>query len=192
MREIVAAIGMETTGLDPKRHDVLELAVVPLGAGLEEDVSIEPFRARIRAVRPENAEPEALRLHGLDPMEGEDANKAIVDLRMWAYDWRISKIVPLAHNVDFSMGFLLARFPELRELFIPSAGRDTMRLAAAVNDICSKAGGQPPFASLAFRAVRKTVGLQGEQSHRAFDDAREAAFVYRALVASLAPSVRMA
>ena len=192
MKEIVAAIGIETTGLDPKRHDVLELAVVPLDAHLQEDASIEPFRARIRAVRPENAESEALRLHGLDPLEGEEANKAIVDLRMWAYDWHVSKIVPLAHNVDFSMSFLLTRVPELRELFVPSAGRDTMRLASAVNDICERAGAQPPFASLAFRAVRKAVGLLGDQSHRAFDDAREAAFVYRTLVASLAPTARMA
>ena len=191
MKEIVAAIGIETTGLDPKHHDVLELAVVPLDGCLQEDASIEPFRARIRAVRPENAEPEALRLHGLDPVEGVEVNKAIVDLRLWAYDWHVSKIVPLAHNVDFSMAFLLTRFPELRELFVPSAGRDTMRLASAVNDIYERAGAQPPFASLAFRAVRKAVGLQGEQSHRAFDDAREAACVYRRLLGALVPAAPM-
>lgn len=185
MKDIIAAVGIETTGLDPRRHDVLELAVVPLNARLEEDAAIEPFRARLRAVRPENAAPEALKLHGLNPREGEEANKAIVDFRMWAYDWHISKIVPLAHNVDFCMSFLLARFPELKELFVTPAGRDTMRLASAVNDIHAGTGRQPVFPSLAFRSIRKVMGMPGEQSHRAFEDAREAAYIYRCLVSCL-------
>lgn len=191
MKEIIAAIGIETTGLSPKMHDVVELAVVPLDGAFREDTAIEPFCARIRAIHPENAEPEALKLHGLDPLEGIEVNKAIVDLRMWAYDWHVSKIVPLAHNVDFSMAFLLTRFPELKELFVPSAGRDTMRFASIVNDICRKTDGRQVFGSLAFRAVRKVVGLPGEQSHRALDDARETACVYRSLMASLMPSSQM-
>ena len=124
-------------------------------------------------------------------LEGIDANRAIVDFRMWAYDWHISKIIPLAHNVDFAMTFLMTRFPELKDLFVPAAGRDTMRFASVINDLYKNAGGHPLFSSMAFRSIRKVIGMPGEQSHRAFDDAREAAFVYRTMMSSVMPAAQM-
>ena len=53
--DIIAAIDIETTRLDPHYHDIIELAVQPLTFCFAFDPSIPPFVARIKARRPQIA-----------------------------------------------------------------------------------------------------------------------------------------
>ena len=52
MSEIVAAIDIETTGLDTRYHDIIEIAIQPLDEAFELSGEIPAFVARIKARRP--------------------------------------------------------------------------------------------------------------------------------------------
>ena len=69
--KILAAFDLETTGLDPAVHDIIEIAIVPLNPDFKRS-ELPEFTARIKAVHPENADPESLKISGLNPLEGED------------------------------------------------------------------------------------------------------------------------
>lgn len=181
MKEINAAIDIETTGLDPKVHDIIDIAVVPLDEQMRRLADIPEFCARLRASRPGNADPQALRINGLDPTSGEDEDSAVVALRMWAYDNGISRIRPMGHNVEFSTGFLLSKYPELNTLLDMTAAFDTMKLAKSINESAVATSGYPVFRSVSLSALRRFFGFPGVQSHRALDDARDIVEVYHAL-----------
>jgi len=182
MRTINAAIDIETTGLDPKIHDIIDLAVVPLDDGMRPLEDIPEFSARMRASCPDRADPAALRINGLDPMSGEDEDQTVVDFRMWAYDNRIGLIRPIGHNVDFSMGFLLTKYAELKGLFDTAGASDTLKIARGINDSAMAASGEKVFASISLSALRRFFGLPGIQTHHALDDARDIVSVYHGLV----------
>ena len=44
MSEIIAAIDLETTGLDPHYHDIIEIAIQPLDEAFEPSSDIPPLR----------------------------------------------------------------------------------------------------------------------------------------------------
>jgi len=182
MREILAAIDLETTGLNPLKHDIIELAVVPLDRALKEDAALSPYVARIRATHPENADPAALAVNHLNPEDGADPADVVADFRQWMTDYGITKIIPLGHNVEFDIQFLHYRFPELMPHFTMSRAKDTMRLASVINDIAQTDSGMPFFPSMSLRNIMGVLGLEPENSHRALDDARETAQLYRAML----------
>lgn len=180
---IFAAIDIETSGLDFGKCEILELAVVPLNPDFT--VSAMPeFTARIRAERPEAAEEQAMRVNGLNLAEGDSRQKVRDDFLQWMKDNGIGKIVPVAHNLDFDLRFLAQAFPELSKAFSPH-GRDSMRLALAINDIARRETGAERFAKVSLGALKDALDVAGEVSHRAFEDAKDAAAVYRRLTEML-------
>lgn len=64
MKEIIAAIDVETTGLDPRHHGIIELAIQPLDADFNISKDIKPFVGRIKARWPERADAKALEVNG--------------------------------------------------------------------------------------------------------------------------------
>ena len=96
----------------------------------------------------------------------------------------IRKIVPLAHNLGFDMKFLLKTFPEASRVFC-HRGRDSMRLALAINDISVRDNGESLFPCFSLSAVKETLGIVGDVSHSAFEDAKDAAAVYRKMLRML-------
>ena len=89
--KILAAFDLETTGLDPAVHDIIEIAIVPLNPDFKRS-ELPEFTARIKAVHPENADPESLKISGLNPLEGEDIQKVATDIIMWMADNHIERI----------------------------------------------------------------------------------------------------
>lgn len=67
--KILAAVDLETTGLDPIVHDIIELAIVPLNPDFSRS-ELPEFVARIKAVHPENADSDSLQINRLNPHEG--------------------------------------------------------------------------------------------------------------------------
>ena len=138
--DIVAAIDLETTGLNEARCEVIDMAVVPLNEDFTVSTEIPEFTSRIKAEHPETAEEAALRVNGMNPSDGVPLDVVRRDFAAWLQDNGIRRIVPLAHNLGFDMKFLLKTFPETARVF-SHRGRDSMRLALAVNDVYQRTAG---------------------------------------------------
>jgi len=191
MTEIIAAIDIETTGLDPHYHDIVEIAIQPLCDDFSPSPDVTPFTARIRARRPRNASPKALEVNGLDPNEGEEYHEFLARLLAWLGKYSIEKINILGQNVDFDRAFIEANIPELGKMFGHRDIRDSQRLARAFNDICIMKTGKPAFENLGLVALREALGIEGSQAHRALDDAIDSAKVYKALLERMDVSMDM-
>jgi len=182
MSAIVAAIDIETTGLDPLYHDIIELAIQPLDDEFEPSEDIPPFVARIKARRPQNASRKAMEVNRLDLNEGEEYHEFLARLLAWLEEYRVEKIDALGQNVDFDRSFISAQIPELGRLLGHRYLRDSQRLACAYNDLTRLKTGKPAFENLGLSDLRKALGIEGSQEHRALDDALDAAKVYKALL----------
>jgi len=180
--EIIAAIDLETTGLDPHFHDIIEIAIQPLDGSFEPLADIPPFVARIKARRPQNASAKAMEVNGLDLNDGDEYHEFLARLLSWLEEYRIEKIDALGQNVDFDRAFITAQIPELGRLIGHRYLRDSQRLACAYNDIVRLKTGKPAFENLGLSDLRKALGIEGSREHRALDDARDAAMVYKVLL----------
>ena len=182
MGEIIAAIDIETTGLDPHYHDIIELAIQPLDEAFEPSADIPPFVARIKARRPQNASARAMEVNGLDLNDGNEYHEFLARLLAWLEEYRIDKIRMLGQNADFDRSFIEANIPELGRMLGHRDIRDSQRLACAYNDLVRMKTGKPAFEKLGLSDLRKALGIEGSQEHRALDDALDAARVYKALL----------
>jgi DNA polymerase III epsilon subunit-like protein len=181
--KIFAAIDIETTGLDVNKHEILSLAIVPLN----NDFSISripEFTARIKAVHPEKSCKKALAINKLNPYIGDSLKTVEENILYWMQDNNISKITPVAHNVEFDIAFLYKYFPKLRKVF-SHHGRDSMRLALTINDITMRESGKELFPSASLACVKEVLNVIGDVTHDAFEDAKDAAIVYRRLTEML-------
>ena len=181
--KILVAFDLETTGLDPFTHDIIELAIVPLSPDFSRS-SLPEFTARIKACHPENADPDALWVSGLNPSEGEDIKKVASDIVIWMADNHISRLEPVGHNLKFDLEFLRIKFPSLSRLF-SAHGHDSMQLAIIMNDISLLQTGEKIFPSVSLRNLKLQLGMDIPVQHRAIDDALDAAELYRRLMAKL-------
>ncbi len=182
MSEIIAAIDIETTGLDPLYHDIIEIAILPLDGAFEPRADIPPFVARIRARRPQNASAKAMEINGLDLNEGDEYHEFLARLLSWLEEYRIERIDALGQNIDFDRAFISAQIPELGRLLGHRYLRDSQRLACAYNDLVRLRTGKPAFENVGLSDLRRALGIEGSREHRALDDARDAAKVYKALL----------
>ena len=179
---ILAAIDIETTGLDVEKHEIIDFAVVPLNDNFK--VSALPeFTIRIRADHPENAAARAMQINRLNPAEGVNREAAQKEFHQWLSDNEIEKIYPVAHNLEFDMKFIRQTFPSKFKVF-SHHGRDSMYLARAVNDIFRRRNGEELFPGTSLSVVCDVLGIMGER-HHALDDAKDAAAVYRKLIEML-------
>ena len=181
---IIAALDLETTGLNPASCEVLEIALVPLNLDFTISTTIPEFFCRIRAEHPERIEPQALGVNGLDPNEGDSRAEVQYALMEWAAENGIEKITPLGHNLAFDMSFMKAAFPEFSKIF-SHHGRDSMRLAYILNDVLRVHGGEEMFTSGSLKSVKATLDIEGDVRHHALEDARDAAHAYRKMIAML-------
>ena len=113
-------------------------------------------------------------------VEGKSKKEVADEFRQWLFDCGIEKIIPIAHNLDFDMRFIFRAFPAESKVF-SRHGRDSMRLALAVNDIFRRETGEDKFPSVSLRAVKDILNISGESCHHALEDAKDAAHAYRKL-----------
>ncbi len=181
---IFAAIDLETTGLEPGWHEVLEIAIVPLNPNFTISTEIPEFSCRIRAEHPERVDPKAIAVNKLNPSEGEEIADVRAELVQWALENGITSITPLAHNLKFDLDFMNSAFPEFSRIFTHH-GRDSMRLALSMNDVFQMQEADLRFGSVSLRSLKLALGVDGEVQHHALEDAKDAAHVYRRLTSML-------
>ena len=187
---VLAAIDFETTGRRPGYHEVIQVAVLPLDHDLNPHPDIPVFYMNIRPEYPERCEKGAGFVHGIDmdllQIHAPSQERAIDLLCGWFNSLDLPQnrfVIPLAHNWAFESSFLKGWLgPSLVDRIFHSHGRDTMGMAATLNDRAFFLGEQLPFPKLSLVVLCKQLGILYENAHDAFADCQATAELYKRLL----------
>ena len=176
-------IDCETTGLDAKTNDIIQLALLPVN---DQFVPIKaPLNIRIKALTPETACTTALAINKLNPREGMD----ITESRDAFYSWRtlncIDMIAPLAHNYQFDKLFIekwLIACGLLYQDYFHYIVRDSMILATAANDARKLKGYKPLSRSVSLGTLCSAFAIDSSGTHDALTDCHLTLEVYKKLL----------
>ncbi|NBR00919.1 MAG: 3'-5' exonuclease [Actinobacteria bacterium] len=186
----LAFIDVETTGLDPTRHEVIDLAVVfgvevlrrtgaPWTRHLRRDEpDIAVWHTRIRPERIRDAEPKALEVNGYthdawaDAPTAEQVVDTVVELLAG------SKAVLVGHNVTFDRDFIAALVR--RQGRVARLGYNTVDTVTLCYEHLVPCG----LEALSLDNVRRFLNIPTHGSHAALKDAIDAREVYRRLTRS--------
>ncbi len=168
------AVDVETTGLDPRRDEIISFAAVPVDRG-----RVALGSAVSGLVRPRAAPPaESIEIHGLRAADLEAAPRAPEALAPLAAVLRGR--IPIAHAAWVDRAFLKPPLDELRE----SLPRQIVDTAVLWRLLCLDRGEQDPgWCSLS--AVAAALGLPSHRPHEAEGDALTTAQVFLALATHL-------
>lgn len=184
---VLAAVDLETTGLDSTFHEIIQIAVVPYTADLEP--LAEPFVAWLVPDRPERWSPEAQEVHGLSIDDLRRDGHAPAQVEQWLVEYvrRLcpaegQKLLPLAHNWAFESSFLDAWLGgALKNQLFHYHARDSMTVAGFLRDR-GLLGLRDADSSLSLDSLGRRLGVTNDRPHDALHDAIACANVYRLLV----------
>lgn len=175
----LVALDVETTGLDPARHEVLSFGLVPVKGR-----TIELAGARQYVVRPVGAKGvgDSAAVHGItdDAAAGAEPLDDVLPRVLAALDGRVL----LAHHAAIEVGFLTAACRARRRPVPTWTVVDTVRLQQRV---LRRRHPQGHLADeeLGLGAARRRLGLAQYRAHDALTDALACAELYLAQVAAL-------
>lgn len=184
----MCVVDVETTGLDPQKHDVIQLAVLPLGADLKPIQTIMPFYVNMRCKRPENADRAALKANHLDlaqiQLTGLDPWKCVDMFEEWFGRLQLpvgKKIVPLAHNWIFDHQFVQEWLggPLSFNHFFDFHYRDSMVAAEYLNDRADFHVEKYPYPKVSLDYLCTVLGVTNVKAHDALADCVATAECYR-------------
>jgi hypothetical protein len=188
---IICAIDINTTGLDPKLHDIGEVAIVPLDWTFKPINNIFPYNILIKPERLHNID-EGFPKNKLNTYleQGYDWGKAAELLENWVYKVlklpEDKKIIPLASNWPFDRSFLIEWLGlTLFDMIFYPEFRDTQVTAAFINDFAFKLGKEVPFRDLGLRKLARRYKIPYEGEKTALGDAMLTINVYRSLLGEL-------
>jgi len=169
----IAFVDCETTGLDPTRHEILEIGVIRVeGRTLE---TLGMFDLRVQPARIDEADPQALRVNGWNAEEWKDA--VPLDVALVRTGPLLEGALLAGHNVSFDRAFLDAAWrstglprPEMDHHVLDTATLAWPLLVAGLVE------------SLSLDPVCRYLGIEAAQSHRALIDARRSLEVARHLL----------
>jgi len=102
----LAITDVETTGLDFKIHEIIELGLLVVNQKTLEVV--DEFETKIKPANIETAEPKALQLNGYN--EQDWVNALDLGYVMGVYSKKTREAIFLAHNVTFDWSFIFEAF----------------------------------------------------------------------------------
>lgn len=192
----LCVIDIETSGLNPDVHDILQLCVIPL----DYDLTILPTPAIVNMfMRPDldrvaNADPNSFTVTG-HVMEdrinaGLDQGVAIDLFLDWYGKLNLGskeRIIPIGHNwLNFDSHFIrnwLGR--EAFDMMFHGAARDTMCMANAFNDKAWWYGEDLPYPRLKLRELCSGCGIPFQGNiHDALEDCRLTLALYKFLISN--------
>jgi DNA polymerase III epsilon subunit family exonuclease len=176
----LAFIDVETTGLNPDLHEIIELGVVLVrqipqeGKGPALEV-ISEYEYKIIPERLFNADPESLKINGYTPEKWTDA-KPLKEV-MEDFSVRTKSASFVAHNVAFDLEFIKRAFEHAGVKSQMHYHRiDTISLAFA------KLYHDPKVEKFSLRFLCEYFGIKNENAHTALSDARATFELYQKLV----------
>lgn len=204
---LMCAIDVETTGLDPMANDILEIAVVPLTYNLDPAPNIVPFHIMMKPESIDNIDFDAMRVLKTydESMDNSDITlskerliRAVssgieqtraADLLVEWFEEHVclkpkKRIIPLAHNWIFDSAFLKQWMgPKSFDYLFDPRHRDTMTIAAFHNDYAEFDNRlELPFPKLKLSLLCNKLGIEQRRAHNALEDAVVTAQVYKRLL----------
>ncbi|MEX0918853.1 MAG: 3'-5' exonuclease [Candidatus Paceibacterota bacterium] len=175
----LAFIDVETTGLDPLRHEIIELGCVVVeqkdrpGRGPELIIKDE-LEYKIKPQNIEVADPQALRINGYN--EGDWLFAADLPQVMTDFADKVRSATFVAHNVAFDWPFIEQAFRKA-EIANPMhyAKLDTVSIAFA------RLYHRPEVQKFSLRALCEHFDIKNEKAHTALADAKATLAVYQKL-----------
>lgn len=155
---------IETTGLDPVKNEILELAAIEIDVQTLE--VIRSYATKTKPVRMETAHPRALEVCGYRPedwTEAKDLKVALQEVHSLLY-----RCIPGGHNVTFDIRFLEQAY---RQHYLPSPEFHSLHVdtQSIVGELRTE-GLYPAKRSLSLDSVAGYFDVQRPSPHRAYDD----------------------
>ena len=176
----LAFIDTETTGTDPHKHEIIELAVIIArqverpGKGPELEI-VEECEWKIKPEHIENAEEEALRVNGyneVDWMFAVDRKKAMEEFAK-----KTQSCTFVSHNLVFDYAFVMKAFEESDVENKMHYGKlDTISIAFA------RLYDAPLADRFSLRALCELLKVENSKAHTALADTKALVSVYRKLM----------
>lgn len=164
-----AYIDTETTGLDPRLHEVIEVAVI-----LERpDGSLEEWCTKVKPTRLETADAYALRVNGYEahPELWADAPTFPEIVNLLAA--KLNDAILVGHNVGFDLDFLQEGIIRAgSKVKLPYHKVDTVTLA--YTDLVPHG-----LTALSLDTIREFLGWSKDGAHTALVDARDCRRLFR-------------
>ena len=163
-------VAISTTGLDPWRHNLLDVAVVKVHPRTLRE--LDAFESKVRPTRVDQADPNALAITGystFDWRKAIDIQAALAELTR-----RMDGCIVAGHNVRFDVGYIDAACRRCRVL-PPRTDHQLLDTASLAWPLL--ASGQVD--ELTLDALCRHFELEREEPHQAMSDARCALAIAR-------------
>ncbi len=174
----LAFVDIETTGLDPDKHEIIELGVVlvrQIGDMGKDFEVIEEFEIKIKPEHIELADPQALKVNGYDASQWVFANTLTEAMKVFSE--KTKDAIFVAHNMTFDYSFIDKAFKQTgveNKMFY--AKLDTISMAYA------KLHANPHIEKFRLQKLCEYFGVENERAHSALSDTRALFEVYKHLM----------
>lgn len=202
---LLCSLDIETTGLVYNYHEIVEIAVVPLGSDFKWNKHMMFFDQILRPEYPERLDKEAIgTLKRYDTSldydevctktkdmvrfcsEGLEQSKVADMLLDWFERLRLKpkrRIIPLGHNLQFDMAFIKEWLgQESFDLIFDPRWRDTMGVSLFWNDVDGFKNDRCTFKDAKLGSLCTSLKVENKGPHRALDDAMATAECYGRMV----------
>jgi len=169
----LAFVDLETSGLDPTRHEILEIGVVRADGRTLETLGM--FDVRVQPERIDDADPEALRINAWTAEAWTDA--VPLDVALVRTKPLLEGALLAGHNISFDRSFLDAAW---RSTGVPAPKVDHHAIDTATLAWPLLVAGL--IESLSLDPVCRHLGIGCAEPHRALADARRSLEVARRLL----------
>jgi len=192
----LCAIDLETTGLDPRWNEIIQICILPLDSNIQPRKDVYPFIINMKIECMEKVDPSALKVNRIDlndlQLKGFDKEKAKDLLREWIVKLNLPvnkagepyKIIPLGQNYGaFDEGFLKQwlGLPEYDAIF-SRRYVDTMVIASFLNDRAAMHSEKVPYKQVSLKYLAATHHIENENQHNALSDCLTTAQIYRKMI----------
>lgn len=165
----LAFIDVETTGLDPRRHEIIQIGLVladQIWTGDKVELKhISEIELKIKPENIENADPQALRVNGYTPSDWIFAYS--LPEAMQIFQEKTKDCIFIAHNVCFDYSFIDHAFYKANiENLMHYHRLDTLSIAYARLGVREETG------KYSLSTLCDMFGIKNDNAHTALADAR--------------------
>lgn len=182
---ILCAVDVETTGVLAGYNEIIQIACLPLNQHFEPHPDMRFFYLNMAPTHFDRISKEAEQKHGIKQEALRDCvsqERGIELFEEWYRKLELPfsrRLVPLAHSWSFERGFLThwLGLDALNDMWHVHP-RDTMTLAASINDLYVWHGRKHPFPLLGLGSLCRRFDIELDNAHDALSDCLGTAKLY--------------